>query len=48
MFKTVDLSENLLTSVDISEKDEVISRDITGRVVQILFKFQKFSKFVKG
>lgn len=36
-----NLSKNLLTSVDVIKKDEIVGEGTTSKVIQILFKFQK-------
>lgn len=47
MLKTANSSENLLTLVNVVEKDEVINRNVTSVAIQILPKFKNIEELSK-
>lgn len=47
MLRIANLSENLLTSVDVTKTNEVLAKNITAKAIQILSKSQKPSKIIK-
>lgn len=48
MVRVANLSENLLTLVDVTEKNEVVDRGISNKITNILAKSQDSTKLSKS
>lgn len=48
MLKTINSLSNLLISANVTEKDEIIDRDVSDKRIEFLAKCQKYPKFIKG